>query len=208
VLTSSTLTPPATATGSISFTSNNGDTKVEYHQYFASSSDLNAAFPDGNYQFSINTSTPNTYSSSLALSSLTYPSDIPTITGGTWSGGALIVNPNISNTIVWNASNATHLSFTVSNTGIHDTVLNSGSGLPTSYTIAANTLQPDQSYFVQLGFANGNIDTTQISGVQGAAYYENSTEFTIETTPEPDSGVVLVAGSLGVALLSRRRAKA
>jgi hypothetical protein len=208
VLTTSTLTLPAGATGTVTFASDGSGTGIRYKQYFASQSALNAAFPDGNYTFGINTSTPNTYNATLDLTGVTYPSDIPTITGGTWSGGNLVIDPTVDNTISWNASNDLHLSFGLNNTNIDESVFNSGSGLPSSYTIAANTLLPGQSYSAQLDFANGIVDTTQISGVTGAVYYDNSTLFTVVTTPEPAAGVLLLMGVFGMALLVRRPANA
>ena len=205
VLTSSTLTPPAGATGSVTFSPNGSNTHIKYKQYYASTSALNAAFPDGNYAFTINTSTPNTYSSTLALSGFTYPTDIPTISGATWSGGNLVIDPSVDTTLSWNTSNDLHLSFNVNNANISENALNSGSGLPSSYMIAANTLLPGQTYMGQLDFANGVIDTSQISGVMGAAYYQNSTQFTIVTTPDPAAGILMLMGVVTLGLLARRR---
>ncbi len=206
VLATSTLTLPAGATGSVTYAPNSDNTAMKYKQFYASSSALNAAFPDGNYTFNINTSTPNTYSATLALSGMTYPTDIGTISNTNWSGGALVIDPTQSYTFTWNASTDLHLSFRLNNTNINDSVFNSGSGLPSSYTIAANTLSPDQTYVGQLDFANGVIDTSQISGVTGAAYYQNNTQFTVVTTPEPAAGILLLAGVAAIGLLARRKA--
>ena len=206
VLATSTLTLPAGATGSVTYAPNSDNTAMKYKQFYASSSALNAAFPDGNYTFNINTSTPNTYSATLALSGMTYPTDIGTISNTNWSGGALVIDPTQSYTFTWNASTDLHLSFGLNNTNINDSVFNSGSGLPSSYTIAANTLSPGQTYVGQLDFANGVIDTSQISGVTGAAYYQNNTQFTVVTTPEPAAGILLLAGVAAIGLLARRKA--
>ena len=208
ILTSSTLTPPAGATGSVTFTPNSGNNNIKYQQYYASTTALDAAFPNGNYAFTINTSTPNTYSATLGLSGLTYPTDIPAISGATWSGGNLVIDPNVDNTISWNASNDLHLSFDLNNANINESVFNSGSGLPSSYMIAANTLLPGQTYIGQLDFANGVLDTSQISGVMGAAYYQNSTQFTIVTTPDPAAGIFMLLGVATLGLLARRRSVA
>ena len=206
VLATSTLTPPAGATGSVTYASNGDNTAMKYKQSYASSSALNAAFPDGNYTFNINTSTPNTYSATLALSGMTYPTDIGTISNTNWSGGALVIDPTESYTFTWNSSTDLHLSFGLNNTNINDNVFNSGSGLPNSYTMAANTLSPGQTYVGQLDFANGVIDTSQISGVTGAAYYQTNTQFTVVTTPEPAAGILLLAGVAAIGLLARRKA--
>ena len=74
--------------------------------------------------------------------------------------------------------------------------------------IAANTLLPGQTYIGQLDFANGVLDTSQISGVMGAAYYQNSTQFTIVTTPDPAAGILMLLGVVTLGLLARRRSVA
>ncbi len=206
VLASSTLAVPAGATGTVTYAANGGNTRLKYSQFYATAADLNAAFPDGNYTFTINTSTPNTYNSTLALSGVTYPTDIGTISNTNWSGGELVIDPTQSYTFTWNASNDLHLDFGLNNTTINENIINSGSGLPSSYTMAANTLAPGQSYLGNLGFANGVIDTSQISGVMGAAYYQNNTQFTIVTTPEPAAGILLLTAVVAMGLLTRRKA--
>lgn len=205
VLASSTLALPAGATGTVTYAANSGNAHLKYSQFYATAADLNAAFPDGNYTFTINTSTPNTYTSTLALSGVTYPTDIGTLSNTNWSGGALVIDPTQNYTFTWNASADLHLDFGVNNTAINESVFNSGSGLPSSYTMAANTLAPGQSYVGNLDFANAVTDTSQISGVLGAAYYQNSTQFTIITTPEPAAGILLLAGVAVIGLLARRK---
>ena len=206
ILTSSTLALPAGATGTVTYASIGDNTGVKYSQSYATAGDLNAAFPDGNYTFTINTSTPNTYSSTLALGGMTYPTDIGTISNTNWSGGELVIDPTRSYTFTWNASNDLHIEFGINNTSIDENVLNTGSGLPASYTIAANTLSPGQSYLSKLDFANGVIDTSQISGVMGVTYYQDSTQFTIVTTPEPAAGILLLTAVVSIGLIARRRA--
>jgi hypothetical protein len=205
ILASSTLTPPAGATGTVTYAINSDNTRVKDTQYFTSANALNSAFPDGNYTFTINTSTPNTYTSTLALSGITYPTDIPTISNTSWSGGNLVIDPTVNNTITWNASNDLHLNFGLDNTYVNLNTFNSGSGLPDSYTITANTLSPGQSYTGYLDLAIGTMDNSQISGVMGATYFQNSTYFTVITTPEPTAGFLLLMGVAAAGLMVRRR---
>ncbi len=205
ILASSTLTPPAGATGTVTYAINSDNTRVKDTQYFTSANALNSAFPDGNYTFTINTSTPNTYTSTLALSGITYPTDIPTISNTSWSGGNLVIDPTVNNTITWNASNDAHLSFGLENSSAFINAFNTGSGLPTSYMIPANTLLPGVSYAAQLDVAVGTLNTSSISGVLGATYYQDATYFTVVTTPEPAAGFLLLLGAAAVGLMVRRR---
>jgi hypothetical protein len=171
---------------------------------FLTQTALDAAFPDGNYQFSIPTTsgTALTYTSTLTQSG-NYPVVVPTILNTTWSGPLLTLDYSAASTITWNNQGAVTQTYLVISGSSGDTIaFNYGSAGVTSQVIAANTLSPNESYTAQLLFQNITFDTTQIPGVNGLSYNTITTIFGI--VPEPSTCAMLVGG-LGLLVLAVRR---
>jgi hypothetical protein len=165
---------------------------------------LDAAFPDGNYQLSIPTTngTALTYTPTLTQAS-NYPGATPAISNTTWSGTSLTLDYNVANTISWNNPGViTDIQLVI--IGSSGDVLGfyySGGGV-TSQIIAANSLNPNESYTGQVIFQNNTYDTIQIPGVTGTIVNDISTVFGI--VPEPSACAMLVGG-LGLLGLAVRR---
>jgi len=172
--------------------------------FFSTQAALDAAYPDGNYQFSIPTTsgTALTYTPTLTQTG-NYPAAPPVITNTTWSGPLLTLNYNVASTITWNNPGVvTQIGLVISgSSGDTLSFFYAGGGV-TSQVIAANTLSPNESYSAELMFSNYTTDTTQIPGVTGLSY--NSTANFFGIVPEPSACAMLVGG-LGLLGLAVRR---
>jgi PEP-CTERM motif len=166
---------------------------------------LDAAFPDGNYQFSIPTTsgTALTYTPTLTQTG-NFAAAVPIISNTTWSGPSLTLDYTVANTISWNNPGAVS-DMQLAIFGSSGDVLSfyySGGGV-TSQIIAANSLNPNESYVAGLVFQNYTTDTTQIPGVNGLSYNTIRTNFGI--VPEPSTCAMLVGGLGLLGLAVRRR---
>jgi PEP-CTERM motif len=172
--------------------------------FFSTQAALDAAYPDGNYQFSIPTAsgTALTYTPTLTQTG-NYPGTAPVITNTTWSGPLLTLNYNVASTITWNNPGVvTQIELVISGSSGDTLVFNYNGGGVGSQVIAANTLSPNESYGAELIFNNFTSDTTQIPGVTGLSY--NSTANFFGIVPEPSTCAMLVGG-LGLLGLAVRR---
>jgi hypothetical protein len=165
---------------------------------------LDAAFPDGNYQLSIPTTsgTALTYSPTLTQTS-NYAAAAPAISNTTWSGPLLTLDYNVANTISWNNPGVVgDIQLIIAgSSGDRQNFTYSGGGV-TSQIIAANALNPNESYVGEIIFQNHTSDTIQIPGVSGNSYNTMLTVFGI--VPEPSTCAMLVGG-LGLLGLAVRR---
>jgi hypothetical protein len=185
ILSSTTLTPPAGATGSVSFTSDSSG--LHFQQFFSTKAQLDAAFPDGTYTYVIKTSTPNTYNEQQATGADAYP-PAPQLTtpGATWSNGNLQVDPTQPYTFTWpgyNSPGGNGMSFTISNSsGTVVTSSQAGDGTPGTYTLPANTLQANATYAGYIQYGNGS--------------FQSQLNFTIQTGPlsSNNNGVNITKG--------------
>ena len=164
---------------------------------FTSKSAMDAAFPDGHYTMSVGGTNVT-----LNLSPDSYP-PTPTLTSGEWDGkGGLVVNAVANYTFNFNdfegyanggAVQLQIYTITVDGNGqsqegskVADSFALStvGDPLPTSYSLAANVLQPNTTYYAELSFAQlTDINNTAIPAATGGiAYFGRTTGFTIDTT--------------------------
>jgi hypothetical protein len=182
---------------------------------FASKSAMDAAYPNGTYSFNVNT-TPVTLTLGGTLNADRYPAEIPTVTNGTWSGGALVLDAANSFTFNFNSfsdySPNGAIQFSIYSTDISgnptsqliNTMAIAAFAQPalTSYDLVGGTLQAGQIYYGQLDFTRITaFDSTSIRGASGIASFERETHFyinTIAAVPEPAG----LAGWLGAAALA------
>jgi hypothetical protein len=191
VLTTSTLVPPAASTGSATF--QNGLDGLNFQAQFQTQAAMDAAFADGTYALTIQTSTPNTYPDTFSLTGDSYPS-IPTlvsVTNGTntptWVNGHLNVDYTQDIVFTWTpyVSATGSVSFNLNN-GAAGTV---GPAIATnnSYTIPAGSLSNNTAYKANLNFAN-LIPSSDDFGISGGAEYETQNQFLIYTGTPPSAG--------------------
>lgn len=139
LLTSSTVTPPAGSTETLSFQS--GSEGIKGQKDFMTQSAMDAAFASGTYSLAIKSSTGNSYQTQLTLPSNNYPAipQVTSVTNAYWSNGRLVVTDYTKDvTITWNnPSGAAGIYFSV-----WDTSISSYSSVSTlnSYTIPGNSL--------------------------------------------------------------------
>jgi hypothetical protein len=225
LLTGGTLGVPSggTVTGSQDlYSADKGNGEYEYQSdKFTNLSGLRAAYASGEYTLSISGEHGN-YSATLDLASKnlvsgTFPGQVPDVANTTWSDGNLMLNPAVSNTLSWNAftdastesADKIYLEIQNENTSV-DSLLTILPGTMTSEILAANFLAPDTTYQVSLAFiaATAAVDTADISSSSGLAGYADSTNFTLETIPEPSNAALGLLGLTAIAgCLCRRKAQ-
>ncbi len=88
-----TLVLPAGGTTALPYSAQHQAYEIE--QFFATKTTFDAAWPNGTYRMT-GTAAPST---AFNLATENYPTGTPQVTGGTWSGGMLVVNPGQANTI-------------------------------------------------------------------------------------------------------------
>jgi hypothetical protein len=204
--TAATLALPGGPTETIPSSGGGGTFKLT--QSFSTKAALDLADPDGTYQMT-GSGIPTL---SFSLTPDSYPTDVPSVTGGTnasWSGGVLVVDPARDATI--NFSNFT----TYATAGVggyiqfqaQDQLMGGKSldkfvvsvtnslGLPqqaspfTSYSIPAGTLNPGDVYQAQLDFTTAlTFDTTSIAGTGVLGTFQNYLIFYIITPPSGTAG--------------------
>ena len=191
ILVSSSLTPPAGSTGTVTYASD-GNGGVFSFQQFASKTDLDAAFLDSTtdgYTMTIKTSTPNTYVVAFNLGPNNYPTTVPQLTNTNWNGGNLVFDSTHDFTFTWNGFTGKHIELSIGNSTSSSIVtynVSNPNGTQTSFTLPANSLAPDTVYdFSDLFFTNpgGTEDNTSIPGAKGNSVFNNNTQFTIQTAP-------------------------
>ena len=182
LLSTSTVAAPA---GSPNFFTS-GTNGLSYQQRFITKSSFDAAYPSGNYNLALNTSTPNAYTAVIALGTDNYP-PVPQIIGltnATWSGGAVVVTDITQPvTIIWNTfiNSLGSIDFGVNNANFSEGGL-AADGTHNSYTIPAGALSNNQSYEAYLQFEN-NVSgaSSTIAGAFGNAIYSTQDQFIIQT---------------------------
>lgn len=200
-----TYTPVTDATG----------TYLNYQTpYYASSADLDAAFPAGTYtSTATNSMTSASQTTSVASPAAdSYPLTIPTLT--TASSAALqTVNPAANTPVNFNsftpdpASTSSYVFFYIfdsSNDEVYDQ-----SFLPsstTSVTIPSGTLTPSTDYTYRLVFSDRIDSTNPADGLADELGFEYGNDGTLITTAVPEPASLMLAALTGMALL-RRRAK-
>ncbi|MCF7687810.1 MAG: PEP-CTERM sorting domain-containing protein [Cephaloticoccus sp.] len=185
---------------------------------------LNTDFPNdnsGNYKLRIDTGTAGgsisgyDYEIQFNLGGDAYPTSIPTLTldNGTWSSGVYQVSDTgVSTSFGWSFAdyNATTdvVLFSIEHGG-KDVVRRQFQGSnPGGYTIDPNLLTAGMNYTGRLTFARIVDSPTDVSGVQGVAYYAVETTFNLQAVPEPSTYLLLGLGLGSVLLLLKRQRRA
>ncbi|MBU6402170.1 MAG: hypothetical protein KGS61_17770, partial [Verrucomicrobia bacterium] len=169
-----------------------GQTNDRFFQFingFATQDALDTNYPVGSYTLSINTVHHGLQQSTLTLSAANYPGTVPALTD---FAAAQSINPTADFVLSWNAfgggttSDFVQLSIQDSN---GNTVFNTpqpgtpgaSNGLTLSVLIPRGTLVFGQTYFGNLVFARGVIDTNSVPGATGLAGYFIATAFNLAT---------------------------
>ncbi len=183
ILPSSTLTTPAGGAGTI--TPQTSDGSCYFEANFSSLAAMNAAFPTGSFAFSVNTSTPNSYIFHESLPSGSFPAapQITSATNASWTGGVLqVTDITQAVALTWPAFTATKgaVFFRIDPVGIAENFASNGTS--TGYTIQANTLAPNTTYVVILGFSDNSLSPpNNPSGPSPQVGYESNLTFILQT---------------------------
>jgi hypothetical protein len=173
---------------------------------FADVASLNASFPNGTYNFTLQTLTaPTTYNDSVSIAGDTYPNNIPKILNGTWSSGGLQIDPTQSYSFNWNdisPTASTQMMFEIADASgaiIFSRVLPPDpTGANIVLTMPASTLQAGAYYTATLTFQRRQVAT--INGTfSKVATYATATTFKIATIGGPPalSGPGAALGTVG-----------
>lgn len=167
---------------------------------FNSLAALNAAYPSGNYLFTLRTSHFGTNAGALTLTGDGYPANAPRLTNFV---AAQAINPAMDFRLVWDAmTGGTTNDFILAQVDndfgdtvfVTSTVRGQGiflNGTNTSVIIPGKTLELGQTYDLRLVFAKiSSSNTTSIAGTTGLAGYAKRTRLTIRTTDVDYFGAV------------------
>jgi hypothetical protein len=223
---SGSITFPTGASFSPTWPTGNGYDEYKYGLGWPSEAQLNSVDGSGNFTFTLGNATAQPVLS-LNTASPSFPVS-PTLTsGGTWSGGELLLDPTVTNTLTFNTSAFTGYSSglggqikfflvdsnlePISTPEVSQNVPSLGVEEPalTSFTLAAGTLVAGQTYTLQANYTQvEEINTESFSGTGitgspvGISDYNTTTFITIDTIPEPSTtGLLLISGLAGVFLI-------
>ncbi len=194
LITSASFLPPGG--GSVSLSADGkGNFELEPEPSFATQTALDSAFPNGTYDFTIQTtSSPATYSPSLILSG-DFPA-APMLSNTEWLALKLQIDPFADYMFSWNGAGSFAIAFED-----EDNKVFTDYSQATSSAVPAGTLLPNQDYLARINFGSGN--GTLDGSTQLNATYNSVTHFTIHTIPEPSSLLLLVGGA-GFYLVHRK----
>lgn len=179
LITSAAYTPPG---GSSTSLSGDGEGNFEFEQSFATQAGMDATFPNGTHNFTLQTTTaPATYSPALTLSGDSYPIT-PKLSNTNWSGGKLQFDSSADYTFTWNSSGS-GASFSITDATEDNKFFTNST--TTSTTVPAGTLSPNQDYLAVVCFSTANIVQDGPTTLNG--FYGTFTHFVIHTVPEPSA---------------------
>lgn len=157
---------------------------------FASSTSLNAAFPNGAYNFALQTAS-GPFNATVNINGDSYPPDTnpPGFINKQWSAGSMQFDASQDFTFSWNA-----VAFTVGGSVVlrivdpldNRTVLSrtfTSNGPPQNFTLPAGTLSFGHIYTIFLSFVNATVSTSGTTTLSGAYRLTNSA--TINTIGGP-----------------------
>ena len=178
---------------------------------YADISTSNSNYPNGDFSMALPNGTGTTSVTAFSLTGDTYP-DVPKITGGTWSGGKLLINPTQNYTLNFTAFGATFVSgskieFKIEGPGSDGHEVSSSTDINSFFIPAGSFVLADGSTTsTSLQFIN-IIDTdTSISGATGFTGYVTILSFKIQAIPEPSTyAAILGALALTGVMIARRR---
>jgi len=173
------------------------DLEFGFGQEFTTKSALDAAFPNGSYQFTVSTFNDGTRTPALSLSSELYP-NAPRIANWT---AAQAVNANSDFTLTWDAFSGgavdDFVQLSIETQGdwvVFETpdviVPHALNGTDTGVTIPAGALEPNQTYHGRLLFAKvRGRNTNSYPSVPGLTAFYRQTGFSLRTVaPPPTQG--------------------
>ncbi|HEX5400514.1 MAG TPA: hypothetical protein VFY06_15815 [Verrucomicrobiae bacterium] len=164
---------------------------LEFQAKFATPSDLDTAYPNGNYQLVIDSVFDGIKTLTLPLNGGVYPVAAPHISD---YANTQAINPGIPFTLTWDAfSGGTSNDFiqlTIENnsgTSLFETPppgqVGALNGTATSTVIPAGRLAANTAFTAQVIFVKTTaIDTNSYPGVPGIAGYVKETDFSVSTT--------------------------
>jgi hypothetical protein len=134
----------------------------------------------------------------------------PEITGGTWSGGRLLIDPTQNYTLnftgfsAFGAGDKISLSISGSGSNGHD---DGSSSAVTSFLITAGdfVLVPGNTARAELNFINVIDTDTSITGATGFTAYVTILSFEIQAIPEPSTYAAIFGGLALVGVMIHRR---
>ncbi len=186
---------------------------------FATTTALFTAYPEGNFSMAIPNTNPggaDTAPDSItgfALSGGSFP-NVTMITGGTWSGDKLLIDPTQNYTLNFSAFSGfgagDKISFHIDGSGSDGHEVESTSSV-TSFLISAGdfVLANGNTTSADLAFINGISTNTDISGATGSTAYVTILSFTIQAIPEPSTYAAIFGGlALAGVMIQRHRRKA
>jgi hypothetical protein len=225
ILTLPTLTSPAYPSGMITFATGPGFSppypganglRYDFANAWNTTAELANNVGSGTFTFTLGDATAMP-TLSLDTASPFLPTTPEVISGGTWSGGTLLIDPNVTTTLDLNSSAFTTYTTGPSGLGGAITVnLFAAGDYPTpltaqlvsqyvpslgktdpalsSITLPAGTLVPGQNYILQTNYAQLlQTNTTSFTGTGitgsplGLAYDTSSTFINIQAVPEPST---------------------
>jgi hypothetical protein len=225
---SGSITFPTGAGFSPTWPTGNGFNQYKYGLGWPSEAQLNSVDGSGNFTFTLGNATAQPVLS-LNTASPSFPVS-PTLTsGGTWSGGNLLIDPTVTNTLTFNTSAFTGYSSglggqinfflvdsnlePISTPEVSQNVPSLGVDNPalTSFTLAAGTLVAGQTYTLQANYTqveeinNESFSGTGITGSPiGISDYNTTTFIVIDAIPEPSTWAMLAVGASLLVTLRRR----
>jgi hypothetical protein len=157
---------------------------------FTTQAQLDAAYQNGNFTVSINTSA-GVFSRSVFLFPFTYPTTPQlTVPASNWQSGVLVMDPSLDYTFTWNvfanAQAADVIELVIRNSGVN---LSPFPASQTSFMLPAGSLQPGTNYTCDLAFvrvAGATVGDTDVG--PGYATLVKDTGFIISAvgaTPSP-----------------------
>ncbi len=192
-----------------------GATSAQFEQTFTSGLDLNNAYGNNSaYGMAIPNSTAFDTATLPAFPAVDAYPDEPLISGGTWVGGLLQIDPTQNYTLTFSsfASFVSDDSYGIKIEDSGQSAVTSGfwnTAETTTFLITAGTLTAGQIYTADLRFNNNFINyNNPFAGANGNVGYTISNTFQIQAIPEPSTYAAIfgVLALAGVMIRRRRRA--
>jgi len=172
---------------------------------FANVAALNAAFPNGIFNFQLQTVTaPTAFNPSVNLTGDSYPTTVPKITNTNWASGALQIDPTQNFTFAWSP----FAGFSMTDSEIVFQIADAANKIvftrtfvyPNNVSVVTmpkGVLQPDQYYTAGLIFANRQLGSNGSTTLRPV--YLVQTDFKIATISGPPvlTGPASVIATLG-----------
>jgi len=219
------VTFPTGPSFSPTWATSGGYNRYQYGDSRPTTALLDAAYGSGTYTFTLGNATLQP-TLSLDLATPVLPVTPMLVSGGTWSGGMLLVDPTQTVTLDFNSfttytnglggkinfnlfqSSAYPTPVGSSPQSVYAPTLGKTDDALTSFTIAPGTLTNGQNYIIQANFTQlETVNTTNFTGTgitgnpMGLSYYTTSTFITMQAIPEPSTMRLLAIMGLPACLM-------